>query len=242
MGDVRQHPIGSKDFFNALERLRYKNDDFMPGQIQFGRYRGRTVLEVGCGLGTDLVQFARVGANTYGLDLSGRSVELAARRLKEEGCRGCLLQADAERLPFKDNAFDLVYSWGVLHHTPDTAGAIREMIRVCKPEGELLVMLYHLRSLVTLQVWLRYGLLRGNPWASPRRLIADHMESPGTKAYTREEACDLFDGMHEVATRSIVTCYDARIGRRLFLPRAIRRLIPSGLGWFLLIRAKGKPR
>ncbi|MDA2915012.1 class I SAM-dependent methyltransferase, partial [Acidobacteriia bacterium AH_259_A11_L15] len=93
-----------------------------------------------------------------------------------------------ENLPFPSEHFDLVYSWGVIHHTPDPAAAADEITRVCKPEGDVLVMVYHRRSLVALQAWLVYGLLRGRPWRSVGRILAEHVESPGTRAFTRGEA------------------------------------------------------
>ncbi len=238
MKDVQGRKEGSEEFFRTLERNRYGGDEFMPQLVQFQRYSSRAVLEVGCGLGTDFIQFARGGAKGFGMDLSERSLALTANRLRAEGLSGFLLQADAERIPFKDGTFDLVYSWGVLHHTPDTATAVRELIRVCKPGGEILVMLYHLRSLVAVQVWLRYGLLGGKPFSSPRRLIADHIESPGTKAFTKTEALSFFSGVSEIQARPVLTRYDMRVSRRGFLPRSLRRLVPADLGWFLVIRAR----
>lgn len=232
---------GSKEFFESLEKRRYRLNEFVPGLVQFERWRGKKVLEMGCGAGVDLVQFVRAEVETYGIDLSFRSIALAKRWLDLEGLRGFLCQTDAEDLPFQDNAFDLVYAWGVLHHTPDTLRAVREMIRVCKKGGEIFAMLYHRHSLVALQVWLRYGLLRGRPLASLRRLIAEHMESCGTRAFTRKEAVQLFSGLEEMRLRTIVTRYDLRIGRRRFLPRFFSRWIPSSWGWFLVVRAK-KPQ
>ena len=238
MKDVRDREEGSEEFFRALERNRYGRDGFVPQMVQFQRYSGRAVLEVGCGLGTDFIQFARAGAKGFAMDLSERSLALAANRLRTEGLSGFLSQGDAERVPFKDGTFDLVYSWGVLHHTPDTAAAARELVRVCKPGGEILVMLYHLRSLVAAQVWLRYGLLEGKPFSSPRRLIADHVESPGTKAFSIREALGLFSGVKELHAQAVVTRYDLRISRRRFLPFFLHRLIPARFGWFLVIRGK----
>ncbi len=107
-------------------------------------------------------------------------------------------QADAEQLPFADQSFDLVYSWGVLHHTPDTGRAVEEVRRVLKVGGEARVMLYSRRSWVVLGLWLRYGLARGRPFRSATDLLSEHMESTGTKAYTTAELHDavrrLLDG------------------------------------------------
>jgi ubiquinone/menaquinone biosynthesis C-methylase UbiE len=101
------------------------------------------VLEIGCGLGTDGAQFARAGADYTGVDLTEAAVEQSRRRFELAGLPGEFRVADAEHLDFADESFDLVYSHGVLHHTPDTAGAIREVHRVLKPGGRAIVMLYH---------------------------------------------------------------------------------------------------
>jgi len=101
------------------------------------------VLEIGCGLGTDGAQFAEAGADYAGVDLTEAAVELARKRFETFGIPGKFQTADAEQLQFEDNSFDLVYSHGVLHHTPDTAKAIREVHRVLRPGGRAMVMLYH---------------------------------------------------------------------------------------------------
>jgi ubiquinone/menaquinone biosynthesis C-methylase UbiE len=95
---------------------------------------------------------------------------------------------DAENLRFDDNTFNLVYSWGVLHHTPDTEKGFSECFRVLKLGGKLKVMIYHVPSWTGWMLWIRYGLLKGNPFLSPRVAIYNYLESPGTKAYTLKEA------------------------------------------------------
>ena len=119
----------------------------------FAASRGLDVLEVGCGVGTDTVRFARGGARIAAVDLSDTAVALTTERLAEEGLEGAVREADAESLPFADGSFDVVYSWGVLHHTPDTARAIREVARVLRPAGEARIMLYNSRSFFAAGVW-----------------------------------------------------------------------------------------
>lgn len=92
-----------------------------------------------------------------------------------------------------------------------------------------------LSSLLALQIWLFYGLLRGAPWRSATRLIAEYLESPGTQVYSIDQARQLFGELKNVTVRPIVTRYDVRVGRRRFLPRWVRRLVPPQLGWFLVI-------
>jgi ubiquinone/menaquinone biosynthesis C-methylase UbiE len=138
--------IGTHEFFDAVERHRYQTEWHIPEVIDFPRWRDKDVLEVGCGLGTDAINFARAGARYTGVDLTEASIELARRRFEFETLNAELRVADAEALTFSDNSFDLVYSHGVLHHTPDTQRAIDEIHRVLRPGGTAMVMLYHKNS------------------------------------------------------------------------------------------------
>ena len=138
--------IGSREFFEEIESYRYRTEWHIPRLVGFGDWTGRDVLEVGCGLGTDAVQFGRNHARYTGVDLTPRSIELTALRFRQQKLNGRFLTADAENLPFTDGSFDLVYSHGVLHHTPNTERAIQEVYRVLKPGGQAMIMLYHKRS------------------------------------------------------------------------------------------------
>jgi hypothetical protein len=106
---------------------------------------------------------------------------------------------------------------------------------VLRPDGEFCVMVYNRRSLLALQAWLRFGALRGRPLASPAELIAQHVESPGTQAYTAAEARALFAGAARAEVTTVVTPYDLRIARRVFLPASLGRAVPSTLGWFHVV-------
>lgn len=148
----QQHPcgtkfsdaeMGSREFFDRIEAHRYGKEWHIPAAADFAGARGLKVLEIGCGLGTDGAQFARAGADYTGIDLTEASIELARKRFELSGLKGEFLVADAERLDFADATFDLVYSHGVLHHTPDIQAAVREIHRVLKPAGRAIVMLYH---------------------------------------------------------------------------------------------------
>jgi ubiquinone/menaquinone biosynthesis C-methylase UbiE len=206
-----EHP-GTPEFYAEVERARYELEPFIPSFAEFDRWQARDVLEIGVGLGTDFTRFARAGARLHGVDLTQAAVDLARRRLDLEGLSADVRQADAEALPFADESFDLVYSWGVLHHTPDTNRALHEVRRVLRPGAEARIMLYSRRSWVALGVWLKYGLGRGRPDRSFAELLAGHMESPGTKAYTQRELEQLFAGFHDVRYRRFVTPYDRRVG------------------------------
>lgn len=222
---------GSREFFDQVEAERYRLEPFIPAFAEFDRWRGKRVLEVGVGLGTDFVRFARAGAQATGIDLTEAAARLVRTRLELEGLDAEVRAADAESLPFPDVSFDLVYSWGVLHHTPDTPRALAEIRRVLAPGGEARIMLYSRRSWFALGVWGKTALLRRRPWRSLEDVLADHVESPGTKAYTQPELEQLFAGFAQTSYRRWVTPYDRRVGGPL------TRLAGPRFGWFVGITA-----
>jgi SAM-dependent methyltransferase len=135
--------MGTPEFFDRVEAHRYAKEWHSPDAADFSGARGLSVLEIGCGLGTDGAQFAKAGAHYTGVDLTEAAIDLARRRFEISGLPGMFQVADAENLGFADASFDRVYAHGVLHHTPDTARAISEIHRVLKPDGQAIVMLYH---------------------------------------------------------------------------------------------------
>lgn len=226
---------GSLEWYDAIERRRLELEPFIENYARFKEARDLDVLEIGVGLGTDFIRFARAGARVTGVDLTERGVELADRRLKLEGLHGKVLVADAEALPFGESSFDRVYSWGVMHHTPDTQQAVREAIRVLRPGGELTLMLYGRRSWVAYGLWVRHALLRGRPWRSLADVLANHMESEGTKAYTFRELHELCAGLKGLQLRRLSTPYDRRVGGPLV------SLLGDRLGWFIVIHGYVMP-
>ena len=135
--------IGTRAFFERIEAHRYEKEWHIPAAANFANTRGLKVLEIGCGLGTDGAQFAKAGADYTGVDLTNAAIELARKRFELFGLTGKFQVADAENLEFPDESFDVVYSHGVLHHTPDIDAAVQEIHRVLKPGGRAIVMLYH---------------------------------------------------------------------------------------------------
>jgi len=225
---------GSSEFYDEIERRRDELEPFLPEIADFEGTRGLRLLEIGVGIGTDFIRFARAGALVTGVDLTDHAVALVRRRLELEGLEGDVRQADAEQLPFADGSFDRVYSWGVLHHTPNTERSVAEAVRVLAPDGRLVVMLYNRHSWVALGLWVRRALLRGRPWQSLRHVLAHHLESPGTKGYTPAEAKVMFSGLEDLHIEVIGTSYDR------FLAGPLGRLLPSRLGWFLVIRGRSR--
>lgn len=172
---------GSRRFFELVEQHRYEKEWHIPEAAGFSDQKNKRVLEIGCGLGTDGAQFAKAGADYTGTDLTEAAVALARRRFELFQLPGTFQIADAEKLDFADNSFDLVYSHGVLHHTPDTAGAIHEIYRVLRPGGRAVVMLYHKNSYnyrINISLLRRAGvhLLRWNAGVKFTRLITGEPE------------------------------------------------------------------
>ena len=232
-------------------RRRYELEPFITGFASFGAAKGLRVLEIGVGLGADHQRFAEAGAELYGIDLTPRAIEHTSRRLAALGLRSTLAVGDAEALPFPDGAFDMVYSWGVLHHSPNTPMAFREVFRVLKPGGSAKIMIYHTWSIVGMMLWVRYGLLRFRPWLTLQEIYGQYLESPGTKAYTRRQAKALLTGFTDIHIQTELTHGDllsSGAGQRhqgtlltiarFFWPRWLIRRSASGMGLFLLIEAK----
>lgn len=172
---------GSRRFYELVEEHRYQKEWHIPGAAGFANSQNLQVLEVGCGLGTDGAQFARAGAKYTGVDLTEAAVHLARKRFELFQLPGTFRVADAERLGFPNDSFDVVYSHGVLHHTPDTAGAVREIHRVLRPGGQAVVMLYHRNSFnyrINISMLRRTGihLLRWNAGVKAVHLLTGEPE------------------------------------------------------------------
>lgn len=178
-------------FFLSIEQQRYLLEPYIPSFAQFERCAGKRVLEIGVGGGVDFSRFVLHGALATGVDVTESGIaytDLRLKTLKYKAAAYHLAQADAEGLPFRDGTFDLVYSWGVMHHTPNTERALAEAFRVLKWGSTFKAMIYHTPSWTSWLLWLRYGLVAGRPWVTPKRCVYEHLESPGTKAYTVAEA------------------------------------------------------
>jgi SAM-dependent methyltransferase len=250
-GEVYASGASRREQFDAHARARYALEPYIHDFARFHEGRGRDVLEIGVGMGADHLQWAQAGPSSLtGVDLTKRALDLCGERLALHGCTSRLMRADAERLRFDDESFDIVYSWGVLHHTPDTRRAIREVHRVLRPGGVARVMVYHSRSVVGSLLWLRYALLAGRPGRSLADVYAEHLESPGTKAYSIEEAQALFAPFRSVKCSLALSPGDVlagaagqrhpslalRVSRRLWPGWFIRRYL-QGYGLFLLVEA-----
>jgi SAM-dependent methyltransferase len=247
-GEAQYLPELTIDGYNFEAAERYRLEPEILDFAEFHKWRNKNVLEIGVGLGADHQRFAEDGANLTGIDLTNRAIERVRRRFQLLGLNSQLQTGDAERLPFPDNSFDLVYSWGVIHHTPDTPKAAREILRVLKPGGTFKVMIYNKYSLIGLMLLLRHGFKCG---FSLDEVYSRYLESPGTKAYTPAAAKLLFPGAMDVETQIVLTHGDLltseagqrhqglalKIARKVW-PRNLIKVFAKNNGLFLLISGR----
>jgi ubiquinone/menaquinone biosynthesis C-methylase UbiE len=236
--DPIEHPSGTREYYRELDSRVFDPRQLRltarPGErpfsrfVDFSRLQGKDVLEVGCGSGFAVQLFAEAGAHVTAVDLTDWAVATTGQRIEAFGLDARVQQADAEQLPFEDESFDLVFSWGVIHHTTDIDSALAEIVRVCRPGGEVVLMVYHRRSIFFLfyralarflPLARRLGLHFEGARAGERRgLIARH--------YTRAELASMLVGAGLERPQIQPYGQDAEL---LPLPRRIRLPITERL-------------
>ena len=233
-----------------LEVESYRYGEYAPWMfemMEFGKHAGEKVLEIGGGLGTDLSMFARHGAIVTDVDLSAGHLAHAQENFRLRGLQGEFVHHDAERLPFPDNTFDVVYSNGVIHHTPNTLQVIREIRRVLKPGGKAIVMMYaehsfHYWYRLVWEQGVKYELLRTysiGEIMSRKVEITENDARPLVKVYTARRLRRMFEGFED---------------KQVFKRQMVKEEIPEGFekwislenagryfGWNVIIKAR-KPR
>jgi ubiquinone/menaquinone biosynthesis C-methylase UbiE len=237
----------SQPYYEEIEEARYRLEPEIFSFAQFSRAYGKNVLEVGVGAGTDFLQWARSGARISGIDLTEEAITNTRNRLKIYGFEAEYLQvADCESLPFNDGEFDVVYSWGVIHHTPDMTRALSEIVRVCKPGGICKIMIYHRHSIVGYYHWFTRAFLKGKPHKSIDWCIANHMESVGTQCYSRKQVHQILQGLNikEVTIKTPLTAHDVSSSFRIltYLKKTVAYFLGhQNCGWYMMISFRKNP-
>jgi 2-polyprenyl-3-methyl-5-hydroxy-6-metoxy-1,4-benzoquinol methylase len=249
-------PVGTQEYFEQVEQRKYLVEPHIPGFAEFPRWAGCRVLEIGCGLGTDTINFARAGAMVTAVDLSERSLDLARQRAELFGVGDCVsfVAADAERLSqyVQPEPYDLVYSFGVIHHSPHP-DRILEQIRAhfVHSGSTLKVMVYHRWS------WKVLGILMSEAHGAWWRLddaVARNSEAqtgcPVTYTYSRRSGARLLqDAEFDVLATHVDHIFSYRVPDYVryeyvkalpfrFLPRAAMRALERRLGWHLCLTAR----
>ncbi|MDP1571602.1 MAG: methyltransferase domain-containing protein [Vicinamibacterales bacterium] len=240
--EARPHTL---DWFREVEAYRY--DEYAPWMaetMEFARHAGERVLEIGAGIGTDHVQFAINGAITTDIDLSSGHLELAKENFRLRGLQGTFVHHDAERLPFDDDTFDVVYSNGVIHHTPNTYDVVREIRRVLRPGGKAIVMVYAENSLhywrnLVWAIGIREHALQQQSMGDIMSRSVERSDNaaarPLVKVYTPARLRQLFGGFDgiEIVQRQMVAAEKPRLLRWVPLPA-----LGQWMGWNLVIKAR----
>lgn len=248
---AQQEPPESLEFYRAVRQHRYRvYAPWMDAAMDFDSWRGSRTLEIGVGVGSDHYRLASAGCNMTALDLSREHLRHTSRHLQLEGLATTPVYGDAEQMPFPDNTFDLVYSFGVLHHTPGTDRAVAEVWRVLRPGGTALIGLYHRNSsFFWIGTVLRNGLLRGRLVTRGWRRLLSEIEYrsdpsaalPLVKVYSRRSARRLFRRFEQVSIQTHhIEPPRGSLARVVFrnLDRHVLERWLGRFGWYLVITAR----
>ena len=225
--------------YEYARRERYRIIYYLKDIVNFESYRGKNVLEIGCGSGIDSAEFARNGASVTSVDFSDKATYLTQKLFDNQKFLADIRKADITNLPFLNETFDLVYSFGVLHHIPEVAKSIYEIYRTLIYGGEFIGMLYNKNSLlyaysIIYLHGIKEGLLEDFSEQEILSRFSEKTENcPYTKAYTKQEAYDLFSKHFRKVN---ITAHYGVIDT----PQMRKRLISDSedLGWHLIIKCK----
>lgn len=245
--------VGTLEYFEEVEKRRYTVEPHIPGFAKFEETAGKHVLEIGCGIGTDTVQFARAGARVVAVDISKISVDICKKRFHVYGLEGEIICADAEDVAelFAGRKFDIIYSFGVIHHTVNPVGIIDKLRSVCHEGTVLRMMFYSKYSFKGIDFYLRQGWRFGFNYKKTIRHFAEaQLGCPVAEVYSRSELLAMFD-KYEVVRLVKDHIFPYKIGdyiqgrlrkRAIFslMPSSIYRWLCGVLGWHYLIELKIK--
>jgi len=248
-------PVGSKEYFDEVEQRKYFVEPHIPGFAEFSKWQGKKVLEIGCGIGTDTMNFARAGATVTAVDLSEKSLEVAQQRAAVFGLsdRIRFYQANAEELSqvVPVEPYDLIYSFGVIHHTPRPDRVVEQLKAYARPGTTLKVMVYHRYSFKVLWIMLKYGKLQF--WKT-NEIVSQHAEAqfgcPIAYIYSRKQGralleqhgfkvTDLFvDHIFPYVIPEYVQYRYRKVWYFRWMPAFLFRALERRYGWHLCLTAE----
>jgi len=246
-------PVATKEYFDEVEKRKYFVEPHIPAFVQFEKWKGKKVLEIGCGIGTDSINFARAGADLTVVDISDKSLEITKKRFEVYSLKAKFYCGNVEDLSsfLPIERYDLIYSFGVIHHTPSPKKAISEIKRFMNKETILKLMVYNRISWKAGWIVLKYG--KGAFWRLDE-LVCHYSEAqikcPVTYTYTINSVKKLFKEfeIEELYIRHIFPykisdyvnySYKKRWYFRA-MPKRMFELLERRVGWHLCITAKLK--
>jgi ubiquinone/menaquinone biosynthesis C-methylase UbiE len=183
--ELSQHEPGTLGFFDDLDEYHFDKLNYLLEMVDYNGYEGKQILEIGCGIGTDLARFAKGGAKVTAIDLSERAIGLAEKNFELRGLTGDISVANGEELPFDDNSFDMVFAHGVLQYTEDTQKMVDEARRVLKPGGKFISQLYNKKG------WLIF-------MSKVAKVKLEHDDAPAFKLFTIKDYKNFLKDFSEV--------------------------------------------
>lgn len=244
-------PIGTREYFDEVEARKYLVEPHIPGFAQFERWKGKKVLEIGCGIGTDSINFARAGADLTVVELSEKSLELCKKRFEVYNLNARFYLGSAEELSsfVPVEPYDLIYSFGVIHHTPNPERVFNEITKYCKPETEIRIMLYSKWSWKVFWIIMKYG--KGAFWKADE-LVRTYSEAqtgcPVTFYYSFRDIKRLMkdfeilemrkDHIFPYKIEKYINYQYERVWYFRWMPKPVFRWLERQLGWHTLVVAK----
>ncbi len=248
-------PVGTREYFDEVEKRKYFVEPHIPRFAQFERWKGKKVLEIGCGIGTDMINFARAGAYVTAVELSKKSLEIARKRAEVYGLQNRIkfYHGNAEELSkfVPIEPYDLIYSFGVIHHTPNPENVIKEIKKYCHKNTEVKIMVYNRFSWKVFWILLKFGKLRFWDW---KRIIARYSEaqegSPVTYTFTKKEIERLLrksgfrvkeiwiDHIFPYDIKNYIRYKYVKVWYFRILPKKIFRWLEKHIGWHICVTAE----
>jgi 2-polyprenyl-3-methyl-5-hydroxy-6-metoxy-1,4-benzoquinol methylase len=254
--NIRHSPKakGTRAYFDEVEARKYRVEPHIPGFAEFARWKGRKVLEIGCGIGTDTMNFLRAGAEVTAVDLSSESLAMAKQRAELFGLsdRVTFQQVNAEKLSetVTPQPYDLVYSFGVIHHTPHPDRVFDEIRKYVKSGSTIKMMMYYTFSWKVLWILMTYGRFR---FWDLKRLVATHSEAqtgcPVTYTYSKRELAAMMEARGWRVTDTLVDHIFAysipeyvryeykKVWYFRWMPKPLFRWFERRFGWHLCMTA-----
>lgn len=255
--NIRHSPkeVGTKEYFNEIEARKYFVEPHIPVFAEFPRWNGKKVLEIGCGIGTDTINFARNGAQVTAVDVSEKSIGLAKKRAEVYGVQDAIrfYCGNAEELSklIPPEKYDLIYSFGVIHHTPHPEKVLEELRSFTKPGTEVKIMVYYRYSWKVFWIILTYGW--GQFWKLDE-LVAKNSEAqtgcPITYSYSKGQFSRILeqhgfcvihvmvDHIFPYAIPEYTHYVYKKVWYFRWMPRGLFRWLERHFGWHLCVSAR----